>query len=181
MVSRLKARLTFANVVALLALFVALGGTGYAAGALPFGSVGTNQLKFGSVTSNKVKDGTLKAADFAKNQLEDGPRGASGPAGPAGPAGVVDTTQFYTKALSDARFLRGGVVTVIGSNPAITVGTFGSATATCPSGFQAIAGGLSPSNVNSTLVTGSEPVVEGSNIDALADGQHAAPTAWRGF
>ena len=39
--SRLRARLTFANVMSVAALFVALGGTGYAAIVLPANSVGT--------------------------------------------------------------------------------------------------------------------------------------------
>ena len=60
--SRLKARPSFANVFPLLAMFVALGGSAYAAGVVPINSVGTPQLKGGSVTSGKVKDGTLKAA-----------------------------------------------------------------------------------------------------------------------
>jgi hypothetical protein len=42
------------NVVAYLALFVALGGTSYAALNLPANSVGTKQLKNGSVTPAKL-------------------------------------------------------------------------------------------------------------------------------
>ena len=38
------------NAIALVALFVALGGTSYAALSLPAGSVGTKQLRNGSVT-----------------------------------------------------------------------------------------------------------------------------------
>jgi hypothetical protein len=43
----LRRHLSFANVVALLALFVALGGSAYAVASLPHGSVGTAQLKNG--------------------------------------------------------------------------------------------------------------------------------------
>lgn len=43
--SRLRDRLTYANVTATLALFVALGGTGYAATQLPRNSVGKAQLR----------------------------------------------------------------------------------------------------------------------------------------
>lgn len=50
----LSRRLSPALVVSLLALFVALGGTGYAAFSLPTNSVGTPQLKNGAVTSKKV-------------------------------------------------------------------------------------------------------------------------------
>lgn len=50
--------------VGLLALFVALGGTAYAA-SLPRDSVGTKQLRHGAVVSSKVKDGSLFARDMA--------------------------------------------------------------------------------------------------------------------
>ena len=68
----LRPRLTFANIAASAALFVALGGTGYAALSLPKNSVGNLQLKAGSVNSAKVADGSLKAADFEKSQLPTG-------------------------------------------------------------------------------------------------------------
>src|SRR5215207_6063743 len=73
--------------VALLALFIALGGTSYAAITLPAGSVGTKQLKKNAVTSKKVKNSSLQAKDFAPGSLPAGPRGATGPTGPRGPAG----------------------------------------------------------------------------------------------
>ena len=47
------------NVVAYLALFVALGGTGYAAANLPAGSVGTRQLKNHSITPIKFDRGSV--------------------------------------------------------------------------------------------------------------------------
>jgi hypothetical protein len=76
--------------LALVALAVALGGTGYAATVLPAASVGTAQLKDGAVVSAKVKNHSLRAVDFAPGQLpagESGPAGAQGPQGPAGSAG----------------------------------------------------------------------------------------------
>jgi hypothetical protein len=78
------------TVIAVLALAVALGGTGYAATVLPAGSVGTTQLKNSAVVSSKVKDGSLHARDFASGQLPagaQGPAGAPGGAGPTGPTG----------------------------------------------------------------------------------------------
>jgi hypothetical protein len=75
-----------AHHIALLALFVALGGTSYAAATLAADSVGTRQLRRGAVTSAKVKDRSLLARDFKRGQL---PRGAVGPAGPAGAVGPV--------------------------------------------------------------------------------------------
>ena len=183
--SRLRTWLSFANVVSVLALFLALGGSAYAAGVLPVNSVGTPQLKAGSVTSGKVKDGTLKAVDFARNQLKAGPQGSTGPAGPAGLAGAVDTSQVYARALSDARYLHGGLVTVVTTfavpAPPVNSSANLTATATCPAGFQAISGGsdATDNGVGDVFLLSSGPVIEGSNVLALSDGLHGAPTAWR--
>ena len=87
MIARFINRLTYANVVATLALFVALGGGAYAATKLPKNSVGAAQIKKNAVTSAKVKDGSLLARDFGANQLPRGADGAQGPAGTPGPKG----------------------------------------------------------------------------------------------
>lgn len=81
---RSRPRLTYANVVATIALFCALGGGAYAAATLPKNSVGPKQLKKNTVTSPKVKDGSLLKKDFKAGQL---PAGATGPPGPAGAPG----------------------------------------------------------------------------------------------
>jgi hypothetical protein len=47
-------RLSYANVMATLAIFVALGGASYAAVALPHNSVGSVQLRSGAVTPSKL-------------------------------------------------------------------------------------------------------------------------------
>jgi hypothetical protein len=99
-------RLTYANVIATLALFVALGGTA-AAGAhvwitganvrngsitgtdVANRSLSAKKLKLQTVTGVQVRDGSLRASDFNQGDLKTmvGPAGAAGPAGPAGPAG----------------------------------------------------------------------------------------------
>ena len=73
-----------ALVVAVIALIVALGGTGYAAVVLPAHSVGTEQLKRGAVTTraihrsaitgSKVKNNTLTRRDIAEQTLGEVPR-----------------------------------------------------------------------------------------------------------
>lgn len=78
---QIRRRLTFANVVSCLALFVALGGASYAATQLPKNSIGTKQLKKNAVTSAKVKNNSLQAADFKAGQLPSGPQGKEGPQG----------------------------------------------------------------------------------------------------
>jgi hypothetical protein len=79
-----------ATLIALVALFVALGGSSYAALQLPRGSVGTKQLKNGAVTSKKVKNNSLRLGDFSASQRSRlrGPKGERGPQGPAGAAGA---------------------------------------------------------------------------------------------
>ena len=77
----------YANVASTLALAVALGGTSYAAVALPRNSVGNKQLKTSAVTSSKVKDRTLLGKDFKAGQLPAGPRGPVGAPGAPGPKG----------------------------------------------------------------------------------------------
>jgi len=72
--------------VALLALFVALGGVGYAAVKLPKDSVGPKQLRNNAVTSKKVRDRSLLAKDFRAGQIPAGSRGDKGDQGPPGPS-----------------------------------------------------------------------------------------------
>lgn len=58
-----------ALVVATVALIVALGGTSYAAFAVPNNSVGTPQLKNGAVTGAKVANGTLTGSKIKASTL----------------------------------------------------------------------------------------------------------------
>jgi hypothetical protein len=83
-------RLTYANVIASLALFVALGGGAYAATRVPAKSVGTAQLKRGAVTRAKIAPTMLaKLGPGSTAVPAAGPRGADGSPGPAGPTGPV--------------------------------------------------------------------------------------------
>ncbi|HMT06199.1 MAG: collagen-like protein [Solirubrobacterales bacterium] len=105
---RLIPRLTYANVVSTLALFLALGGVAYATNSLPGQSVGPRQLKDGAVrtgkianravTRVKIRRGAIRYAHLNRKlvrrlsgrrgpQGPQGPRGAVGPVGPAGVAG----------------------------------------------------------------------------------------------
>ena len=101
-----------ALVIAMIALFVSIGGVGYAASTVGTrdirnGAVTAKKLHRGAVTASKiaergvragriargavrsfqVKDGSLLARDFKSGQLPAGPRGARGPTGQQGPQG----------------------------------------------------------------------------------------------
>jgi hypothetical protein len=70
MLRRLRPRLTYANVVSSICLFLLLGGgAAFAARQLAKSSVGTKQLKKSAVTGEKVKDGSLTGADLADGSV----------------------------------------------------------------------------------------------------------------
>lgn len=92
---RLRSKLTYANVVSTLCLFLLLGGTAYATLSLPKNSVGSKQLKPNSVTGNKVKQGTIAASDLSSGALK----------------ALIPVTP-YSKTESDARYLRSTIAEV---------------------------------------------------------------------
>jgi len=77
-----KPRLSYANVVSTMALFIALGGGAYAAIELPknsvtereiaAGAVGNSELARNAVTGSKVKNGSIKAVDLASDARSSG-------------------------------------------------------------------------------------------------------------
>jgi hypothetical protein len=86
----IRARLTFSNVVAVIALFIALGGGAYAAFKVPKESVGTKQLKDDAVTPPKVAPETVNL--FRGQRGATGPQGAAGAPGAAGEPGTAGAT-----------------------------------------------------------------------------------------
>jgi hypothetical protein len=79
---RLRERLTFANVTAATALFVALGGTSYAAINLPANSVGTREIRTGGVGKSEVQTGgvgqsEIRTGAVGKGEIKTGGVGAS--------------------------------------------------------------------------------------------------------
>lgn len=85
--SGIRPRLTYANAMASIAVFVALGGGAYAAVKLPAKSVGAKQIKKGAVTGTKiarnaitgkkVKNRSLTGADINLTNLPKVPRAAT--------------------------------------------------------------------------------------------------------
>ena len=107
MLAKFRSRLTFANVVSVIALFVALGGSSYAALTITGRNVPRNALTGADIknltgadvrnnsldgrdvrnlTSGDVANGRLLAEDFAPGQLPAGPKGDQGNTGAPGTA-----------------------------------------------------------------------------------------------
>jgi hypothetical protein len=136
--SQLRSRLTYANVMASIAVFIALGGGAYAL-SLGKGSVRSKHIKAGAVTSAKVADDSLIGSDIDEDTLqvprgEAGPRGpkgdagnpgVQGPAGPQGPPGlsgvqvVSATSSFNSSSSKTATANCPGGKTVVGSGASL--------------------------------------------------------------
>jgi hypothetical protein len=75
-----------ATTISVIALFVALGGTGYAASTLPRNSVASAQVIDGSLKKRDLADKTIASLRGAQ-----GAPGAAGPTGATGPSGPPAT------------------------------------------------------------------------------------------
>jgi hypothetical protein len=165
----LKKHLTYANVTASLALFLALTASSYAAVQLGKGAVKSSNIANNAVNSAKVRDGSLLKADFKAGQLpttgargetgvkgdpgltgpkgDPGPTGAQGASGPVGPAGAGTLTAT------------GYGTTQPAINPVSTCVTGASVTIDAPSAGTVVVSGLAQIGIDHTagtvdLVTG---------------------------
>jgi hypothetical protein len=131
-----RIRLTYANVVASIALFAALGGSSYAAVSITGkqvrdASLSGRDVRNGSLTTGDVRDQSLLARDFKAGQLPVGAGGDQGPQGPIGPQG-----------LQGERGLPGiSGYQIVTSESSFSSDSIRSATADCPTGKVAIGGG----------------------------------------
>jgi hypothetical protein len=167
----LRRHLTYANVAASLALFLALGGAAYAATQLPKNSVGTNQIRKEAVTASKIAKKTRK-------QLQ----GARGPQGPQGPQGKTGKTG--AKGATGARGAQGntGAPGADGTGPALEV--VASAKPIEAVGSTVVQQNLAPGAyvvtadvvVESTATTSVTCSLNGSNSEAVGDVSPGFPT-----
>lgn len=99
MFPRARTRLTYANVMSTVAVFVALSGGAYAAIKV----TGRNIVD-GTVTGRDIKNGSIQRVDLVKSLASrfgaTGATGARGPAGAVGPAGANGTTGATGQDLS---------------------------------------------------------------------------------
>jgi hypothetical protein len=150
MIGRLRQRLTYANVTATLALFIALGGSSYAALALPRNSVGTKQIRPSAVRSSDVKTRSLQVSDLslrARRTLT----GRIGPAGPPGPPGAPAARHFA--AVSAAGALIRGNATSGGHEAAVGTYVIGFAERVSGCAFTATLGTTDGNTVSPGRVT----------------------------
>jgi hypothetical protein len=180
----MRSHLTVPNVLSVVAVFVALGGTSYAAVSLSKNSVGASQIKTGGIGSSEVKNGSLRKADLKPSDLPTGPIGPVGLAGPKGLKGdkgdrgepgdpgapgatgnVHPATVQFEQAPAD-----------LGAGAA---GASSSFHVFCPEGMQGIGGGFRGDFELSeqTATTSSRPAMSPANTEPPVDG--GTYTGWR--
>lgn len=145
---KLARHLTFANVIACLALFIALGSASYAAFKLPKNSVGTKQVKDGAITAAKIRNGAVIGSKVNLASL--------GPVPFATKAGNAETARSAqsAQAAADAQALNGASADQIVQR----------STLRCPTGSLLAAGVCFEEALHSEL-----PVESAINVCAGAD------------
>jgi hypothetical protein len=188
------------NLVAYVALFVAIGGSSYAAVQLTPGSVRTralaaravthSKLANNSVTSQNVANHSLTRADVARGLVRRGARGPAGPAGRNGGAfvgararssGTVQAPHGATTnvPLSGGGWTQGanevdliaGTMTV--KTPATCTGSFGNALVVKVDG-QATTFGMPPQGASTTVTL---PILVGTLTEPGASTKHQMTAA----
>lgn len=184
---QLSKHLTFANAISCIALFVALSGAAYAAKTtlgnkavktknLANGSVSTLKLRSGAVTTLKLRNGAVTGAKIAPGAVGSSQIANGAVRSAALGGGVVTEGKLKNSAVTANKIANGSVssgklasnflaqivrnVTYVNAESASNNEGAKTATATCPTGKQAIGGGA---RVNGELeevaLTGSSPFV----------------------
>ena len=143
----MRERFSYANVMATIAVFLALGGTSYAL-SLPRNSVGSaelrpdsvgpSELRPNAVRSPAVRNRSIKLRDIARGARKS-LRGQPGPRGPAGPAAV----SFFASINSSGLAIEGNARSITSPEPGARHVRFGRQLSDCVA-TATLVGGVSP-------------------------------------
>jgi hypothetical protein len=100
--SRFRKRLTFANVTSMIALFVALGGTSYAAATLPSNSVGKGQIRANAVGKSEAAPNSIGKAEVSTSSIGRSEIATNGVAASEIKANAIDTDEIADGGLQAA-------------------------------------------------------------------------------
>jgi hypothetical protein len=189
-VTNLKRHLSVANVLSCTALFVALGGSAFAAVKLNAGQVKavniarqavTNpKIKQQAVTSGKIKNGTVNAVDLGAGQVTNEKIATGAVTGKKIAKKAVSPRTLATEAVTAEKLANGSIVAsklaptfyeqlvrnvAYESKQSVSDSEPNkSALATCPAGKEAISGGVRlEGELAEVSVTGSYPVSTGNS------------------
>jgi hypothetical protein len=145
-----------ANAIGYAALFVALGGTGYAATTtVPANSVGTPQLKNGAVTGQKVAKNTLTGANIKASTLGTVPNATH--------VGGLATTAFQRRVGSACS--TGQAIRSIGPGGSVTCQSTGQGTITGVTAGTGLTGGATSGNASLSV----DPTAVQSRVTGTCD------------
>jgi hypothetical protein len=205
-VSAIRKHLSFANVVALVALFVALGGSAYAAAKLGVGQVkavniareAVTQPKVAgnAITSGKIANGQVNNRDLANGAVSGNKLGKEAVKANKIAKKAVSATSLGPEAVTNAKIKNEAVsqaklalslynqlvknVSYVTTTSAFDSETNKTITAECPAGKEAIGGGARINGANTTTVvneTAPALAVNGSHFGWYAAGREVAPEA----
>ncbi len=119
-----RPKLTYSNVVATLALFVALGGAAVAAG-LPRHSIGARELKRGAVTTRALRGGAVTYSKLADGSVSTGKLGPDAVLLGTIANGAVTSAAIANGAVNAGKLAGNAVTTSKIANGAITLAKLG--------------------------------------------------------
>jgi hypothetical protein len=161
----MKAKLSYANVMATVAVFITLGGGAYAATQLPNNSVGTKQLKNGAVTTTKIKNGAVTGAKIKLSTLGTVPKAAT--VGGQTVKGFSKLVATGTSAPQTALSLNGLTVTLSCAAGAPTVQASVAVSGSLVRGSKITAGPTAATTVGNSEATANVPVTFFTPTDLL--------------
>jgi hypothetical protein len=193
-----------AMIIAIVALVLAMVGTGYAAVSLPKKSVGTAQLKAKAVTNAKIKNGTITGKKLKLKTIGTVPNAAhasvadlanSVPPSAIHPVGAAGEPQFLSGSsnlgasgpllLPGVSFLkdRDNIVHLEGIANSGEGAPFPGALFQLPPGFRPPSGAVVIGNTNegTYIIAGSNVVIEGKDISGLVITEAGEPAILTGI
>jgi hypothetical protein len=140
MIAAARKRVTYSNVIATMALFIALGGVAVAATQLPRNSVGKRQLKRGAVTSAKLAKKSVISGKLGPNSVGPGNIGNGAVTTAKLAAGsviastiknsVITTNKLNNEAVTTPKLGKESVVTAKLGNESVTSAKLGKGSVT---------------------------------------------------
>ena len=122
---RLRGKVTYANVVSTLCLFLLLGGGAAFAANRAKNSVGTKQLKKNSVTTAKIRKNAVATAKLRKEAVATAKLKAAAVTGAKLADGAVTSAKLSTAAVGTAQLADGGVTDSKLASKYLAAGTVG--------------------------------------------------------
>jgi hypothetical protein len=161
MMTRIGKLLSFSNVVACLALFLALGGTVYAAGKISGNQIKPNSLpgnrvKAKTLTGKQIKPGSLTGTQIKAGSLTGTQIKAGSLTGTQIKAGSLTGSQINVSTLTGVTASKLASVQYVAATVSLGAGP-GTGTASCPAGTNVIGGGATVSDEINAFVNDDGP------------------------